>query len=126
VLAGGTGTGKTTLSQVITDRAVIHTDDWAPASKRRPAGKHWRPGMTWENTPAVIVAATPPSPVIIEGARGVGLMRAGIDVDCFVWLDSPVEQLESSRLASWRGRQTDFNNWIDSGETRGIRVVIIK
>lgn len=127
IVAGGTGTGKTTTCQVVTDRPVVHTDDWAPASKTRAAGPRWRPGLNWSNTPAAIVSELPDGPLVIEGARGIGLMRAGAQVDCLLWLRRPVKQLDATHLASWRGRETDFSNWIDAGEVPpGVHVQVVE
>lgn len=114
VVAGVPGAGKTTICELIDDRPVIHTDDWKPPSKRSPAGCNWRPSMTWTSIPFAIAAACPGGPLVIEGIRALGVIKAGVQVDHVVWMPRPLVALDAEQETSRKGRVKNFENFIAS------------
>jgi hypothetical protein len=121
-IAGVSNSGKSTLARSCHDRTVIHTDDWKQGSKTSPAGKFWVPGLTWDSTPHVIAKACPDGPLLIEGIRTLGVIRAGLKVDALVWLNDSLLPMDSKQTSSARGRRTNFERFLADGWGAGIDV----
>jgi hypothetical protein len=104
-IAGAPRTGKTSLTNQVSDRPVIHTDDWM----ERP----------WEDVPALVAAACAGlEAFVLEGVRAPDALRkGGVEVDAVVWLSKPkVEQTPVQRsmgigvhtvLAQWKETHPD-------------------
>jgi hypothetical protein len=84
-IAGGPRTGKSTLSNRVQDRRVIHTDDFMR--------------MDWSECSRVVCAIVNEikGPVCVEGVRVPHAMRKGMQVDVVVWLDSPLVPLKEGQ-----------------------------
>ena len=104
---GGAGdTGKTTLAGQVTDRVVIHTDDWLTGDKQ--LDKHRFPLI-----PALVkVACEEHARFAVEGTRAVGVLSAGLDVDALLWLTVPRVGRNARQESAALGRQTDFERWL--------------
>lgn len=75
-IVGGPKTGKTTLSQGVTDRPVLHTDD--------------NMAQPWEDQPHIIIAqADGKESFVVEGVQAGRALRKGLEVDAVVVLNQP-------------------------------------
>jgi hypothetical protein len=109
-IAGVPRAGKTRLSELVTDRPVIHTDDFISKTD-------------FEGDPKRCAAAVPAGPVVIEGVRAIAVAKLLGDVTCVIWLDQPHESVrytpEQDRAA--KGRRTNFAKWLR--ENRDVEVI---
>jgi hypothetical protein len=101
VIAGVGGSGKTTLSELVKDRPVLHTDDYIN-------------GQHWDDAPKRCAEGVPPGPVVIEGVRALATAKLLKDpVTLVIWLDQPHASVrhtpEQARAAA--GRRTNFAKW---------------
>lgn len=92
-IAGGPRTGKTTLSNRVTDRRVVHTDDFIPMFKGRQDG--------WSELSRYVCALVNEheGPILIEGVRTPHALRKGMIVDAVIWLDKPLETLNRGQAS---------------------------
>lgn len=108
-IAGVPRAGKTTLSTLVKDRPVLHTDDFI--------------GDDWDNVPARVAGKVPLGACVIEGVRALAVAKLLGDVTCVIWLDQPHESVrytpEQARAA--KGRRTNFAKWL--AENRDVEVV---
>jgi len=84
--AGAPRTGKTTYTRAVSDRPVIHTDDWLD----------W----PWDDVPALVASACGGlERFVVEGVRAPDALRkGGLEVDAVLWLSKPkVEQTPAQR-----------------------------
>lgn len=97
-IAGGPKVGKTTLSQQVADRPVIHTDDWIEAP--------------WEDVPHIVIAACKDKPrYVVEGVQVPRALRKGLEVDAVVWLDQPFAHLNPRQVGMAKAVQTVLDGW---------------
>lgn len=99
VIAGAPRTGKTSLTRQVSDRPVIHTDDWMDSD--------------WETVPALVAGACAGLPAfVLEGVRGPDAMRkGGVMVDCVVWLSRPKVQQTPVQRNMGVGVHTVLEQW---------------
>lgn len=76
VIAGGPGTGKSTLAAHVTDRPVIHTDDWA--------------GKPWAEIPRSVMTAVARAGDrwCVEGCQAARALRKGLRPDVVIVLET--------------------------------------
>jgi hypothetical protein len=91
--------GKSTLSQLVSDRPVIGTDDY----KKLP----------WEEVPLRMIADVQGmSAFVIEGVQVARALRKGLEVDAVVYLTVPkVKERKPGQVAMARGVRTVFDQW---------------
>jgi hypothetical protein len=82
VITGAPRTGKTSLALQVTDRPVLHTDDWMH--------------LPWRELPDAVKSESERLPrYVLEGVRAADVLRSGLEVDAVVYLTAPkVEQTE--------------------------------
>lgn len=98
-ITGAPRTGKTSLIRQVSDRPVIHTDDWMHHD--------------WADVPALVAAACGGlEAFVVEGVRAPDALRnGGVMVDCVVWLSKPkVEQTQLQR-GMGKGVHTVLEQW---------------
>jgi hypothetical protein len=94
-VTGGPNSGKTTgVAARVTDRTVIHTDDW----------KHL--GYSPEVPFLIIDACKAHSSFLVEGVQAARALRKGLEVDAAVWMLSPLLDLTPEQERQRRGTQT--------------------
>lgn len=114
-VAGVPRAGKTTLSRLVADRPVVHTDDYLAAG--------------WDDCPKECAIKVPAGPVVVEGVRAIAvtrelLLRGKEPITCVVWLDQPHPEADDSRTrTAAKGRRKAFENWLRSGDIKGMVVV---
>jgi hypothetical protein len=98
-IAGPPRTGKTTYTEQVSDRPVIHTDDWM-----------YTP---WRELPAQVAAAcTGLTSFVLEGVRAPDVLRtAGVEVDAVVWLSKAKVQQTPEQRAMGIGVHTVLEHW---------------
>lgn len=99
LIAGPPRTGKTSLTRQVSDRPVIHTDDWMHHD--------------WEDVPAMVGAACAKlGAFVLEGVRGPDALRkGGVNVECVVWLSKPKVQQTPLQRAMGVGVHTVLEQW---------------
>lgn len=77
-ITGGPRSGKTTLSQRVSDRRVVHTDDYKD--------------MGWSECSLFVCTLVNSllGPLVVEGVAVPRAMRKGMLVDAVIWLDAPL------------------------------------
>lgn len=121
-LAGVGDSGKTThYAAMVTDRPVIHTDDYIKDSRGH---------QDWDGCPtrvAALVNAVHRGSVLIEGVRALAVAKLLRDpVSLVIWLDQPHPSVrytpEQERAA--KGRRTSFAKWLreDAGRIEVVRL----
>lgn len=89
-IVGGPKTGKTTLSNLTTDRPVHHDN----------------PNLSWgEQTLHIKMKATQPK-FVVEGVHVARALRRGLEVDAIVHLREPLQDLTAGQLNMHKGQQT--------------------
>jgi hypothetical protein len=98
-IAGAPGTGKSFVTHFVSDRPVIHTDDWMEED--------------WREVPALVAAACAGLPAfVVEGVRAPDAMRkAGLEVDAVLWLSKPKEPQTDAQRAMGVGVHTVLEQW---------------
>lgn len=104
-IAGGPRTGKTTLSQRVTDRPVFHGDDhialgWSESSLAMARDVESRPG-----------------PLVVEGVQVPRALRKGMTVDVVIWLERPYTPQTPDQAIMAKGCRTVFDEWRASNPT---------
>lgn len=130
-IAGVPGAGKTTLSKLVTDRLVFHTDDYIETEADKRAG---RP-RGWDDVPRAVAVELPwKLPCVVEGVRAPAVLREFAKLypgesnpfTCLIWLDQPHPSVrytpEQERAA--KGRRTSFAKWLreNAGRTEVVRL----
>ena len=96
-ICGGPATGKSYLSRPVTDRPVIHTDDYK--------------GKDWADTPTKTMAALDGMPrFLVEGVHASHCLRRGLKVDAVIFLDD-IKDVSRERPATTKAVNTVFNDW---------------
>lgn len=106
-VAGGPLTGKSLISDTITDRLHIATDFYRY--------------MPWdEQASAISLALKGLDRFLLTGVRTAGVLMHGLQVDCVVWLDVPLQPLTKEQETMRRGARTMFSRWaaLDVGRPR--------
>lgn len=131
VIAGVGGSGKTTLSELVSDRLVFHTDDYIETEADKRAG---RP-RNWEDVPRAVAVELPwKLPCVVEGVRALAALKEFTKLypgesepfTLVIWLDQPHASVrytpEQARAAA--GRRTNFAKWLreDGGKTEVVRL----
>jgi tRNA A37 threonylcarbamoyladenosine biosynthesis protein TsaE len=94
-IVGGPGTGKTTLAANVSDRRVLHTDDYV----HRP----------WASVPDdVIRACEGLESFVVEGVQVARSLRRGLKVDAVIYLDA-MHGAGSQSMA--KAVDTVFRDW---------------
>lgn len=102
-IAGGSKTGKSTLSALCKDRNVLHIDDLIID----PNGKY----VDWGTIPDLILTAvgTLGPSFLIEGSQLPRALRKGLQLDAVIWLDethvpltAKQEQFNKGILTTWK------------------------
>lgn len=104
-IAGGPRTGKTTLSQRVTDRPVYHGDDhialgWSQASDELARQVNASVG-----------------PLLVEGVQVPRALRKGMAVDVVIWLERPYTPQTPDQAIMAKGCRTVFDEWRASNPT---------
>lgn len=86
-IVGAPKAGKTTLTALVTDRPVIHTDDWIDAG--------------WADAPLKVIEAitSPDAPFVVEGVIVPRAVRKGLQLDALLFLPTPLAQLNARQVA---------------------------
>ncbi len=98
-MTGGPWVGKSTLADSVTDRRVIHADDykdleWSMASLR------------------VMAEAVGETDFVAEGVRVAHALRKGLQVDAVVYLTRPKKRLEKpGQVSMSKAVRTVFDQW---------------
>ncbi len=98
-IAGGPKAGKTTLSETVTDRPVIHSDsymklEWSEGSRQMA-----------EDVNAIS------GPVVVEGVSVPRSLRKHMQVDVVVWLRGAHEPLSKGQAAMAKAVRTVLDEW---------------
>ncbi len=102
-IAGGPRTGKTTLSRIVVDRPVEHTDDYMQ--------------YAWEDVPPLVIHKLANVPrFVVEGVQVPRCLRKGLRVDAVVWLDQPLVPLSEGQRTMMKGVRTVFLQWCATNE----------
>jgi uncharacterized protein len=96
-IAGGPRTGKTTLSESVTDRTVVHTDDY---SERE-----------WSEQPQAIIEACAADRFVVEGVQVSRALRRGLEVDAVIYLDDPQVEQTKRQQAMSKAASRIFSQW---------------
>jgi adenylate kinase family enzyme len=97
-IVGGPRTGKTTLAATVTDRPIIHTDDYI--------------GVGWDAAPEVLNAtARMHERFVIEGVQVARCLRKGLEVDHVIVLLSAKRLRTPRQVAMAKGVYTVFREW---------------
>lgn len=81
--------GATTLSRIVTDRRVIHTEAFK--------------GLAWAKVPqAVVDEIGDRERFVVEGVQVPRALKRGLEVDCVVLLREPLEDLDARQAALGR------------------------
>lgn len=100
-IAGAPRTGKTSLTRQVSDRPVIHTDDWMD--------------MPWDEVPALVgTACEGLAAFVLEGVRGPDALRkGGVEVDAVVWLSRPKVAQTPAQRSMGPGIHTVLEQWAE-------------
>lgn len=98
-ITGAPGTGKTSYSNQVSDRPVIHTDDWM----QEP----------WPEVPFLVKAACESAGemFVVEGVNVPRTLRKGLEVDAVIYLDKPLEAQTKAQVALGKGLTTTLTEW---------------
>jgi len=115
-IAGVPRAGKTTLTTLVTDREVVHTDDYI---------RDERGHDDWDGCPERCAKRCPTGALVIEGVRALAVMKLLKEpITCVVWLNEPhrkAPKYTPKQHAAAEGRRTNFAKWLR--EARGVEVV---
>ena len=98
-IAGGPQVGKTSVwAAHVTDRRVLHTDDWM--------------GAKWADVPYLVLGACQPlTRFCVEGVQVPRTLRKGLEVDAVVWLAHPLTELSEGQERMRKAVETVFRDW---------------
>lgn len=99
VIAGPPRTGKTTFTARVSDRPVIHTDDWMD----------W----PWREVPRLVAEACAGlDSFVVEGVRAPDALReGGLEVDAVLWLSRPKVPQTPAQRSMGLGVHTVLEQW---------------
>lgn len=99
-ITGAPRTGKTTLTQSVSDRPVIHTDDW----------KDW----PWPDVPDLVRAACDEAGAsfVVEGVQVPRTLRKGLELDALVYLSEPQTDQTPAQVAMGKGVHSVLAEWL--------------
>lgn len=97
-IAGGPGSGKTTLASVVDDRSVVHTDDYM--------------GEEWSEVPSLVIGACDSDRFVVEGVQVPRSLRRGLEVDAVVWLPGAKKTLNKRQDGMRRAVKTVMKEWL--------------
>lgn len=122
---GGPGTGKSWLCERHAgDHALIQTDDWVPPTDERPAGKRWRPGITWDEAPWHIAGeARRHERCVVEGVRSLSVTRHGVKPGAVLIMTTPKRPLSPRQRSMALARIQTLAKWLRSPAAAGVEVV---
>lgn len=103
-VADGPRTGKTTLTGRITDRLVIHTDDYKDA-------------VHWDDVPDAVIASSGAGRVWVEGIQVPRAMRKGMQLDAVIWTGAINPAATPKQQSTGKGVLTVFRDWAKTGRT---------
>lgn len=109
-ICGGPRVGKTTISNESGRADVTHTDDFIDAFRgleRRAIADTLCAALANEKT------------FLLEGVWAAHALRAGLKVDCAIWLDEAKVERTPGQETMAKGVQTVFDEWAlaDGGTT---------
>lgn len=97
-IAGVPKAGKTTLSKLVHDRPVIHTDDHMD--------------KLWADAPTAInEAVSEHDSWVCEGIQVGRCLRKGLKPDVVIWMEHPRIALKPNQKSMAKGCKTIFNDW---------------
>jgi hypothetical protein len=97
-IAGGPGSGKTTLASAVTDRTILHTDDLIHEK--------------WEDVPGIVrLRLAGLAAFVVEGVQVPRALRRGLEVDAVVWLRSAKVPLTPGQRTMAKAVGTVFEQW---------------
>lgn len=96
-IVGGPKTGKSNLANMVTDRPVIHTDDYR--------------NMPWEAVPHAVIGAASGDRFVVEGVQAARALRKGLQVDAVVRLDKPHVPLSRGQSSMTLAVETVMRDW---------------
>ncbi len=102
-ICGVVNGGKTTLSRLVRDRPVIHTDSFM--------------NVTWEDAPNKIFEMVVRSiehddkKFVVEGIQVPRTLRKGLEVDVVLWLNVPLEENSTRQNGMSKGSKTVLDEW---------------
>lgn len=100
VITGAPRTGKTSLTLQVTDRPVIHTDDWLT--------------LPWRNVPEPVkVEAEKHASFVVEGVRAPDVLRHGLEVDAVLYLKTPKVEQTPEQINMGKGIDTVLAQWAE-------------
>jgi dephospho-CoA kinase len=104
-ICGGPRTGKSTLAKQVTDRQVIHTDDYM--------------GIGWSEASAAVAAFVNnhPGMLVVEGVAVPRALRKGMRVDAVIWLPNAHAPLTVGQSAMAKGCRSVFDEWMAANPT---------
>ena len=112
LFAGVPWSGKSTVAARVTDRLVVHTDDFIAAG--------------WDEAPKAAAAeVVGVRRFVVEGVRALATLREGVEVDAVVWLPVVLREMSVTEERFARGRQTNFDKWLAAGSVSGPMVYVI-
>ena len=113
LIAGPPRTGKTTLTRQVSDRPVVHTDDWMHHD--------------WADVPALVAEACAGlEAFVLEGVRGPDALRnGGVMVDCVVWLSKPKVQQTVVQRGMGVGVHTVLGSTGSAAATTSLRTLLM-
>jgi hypothetical protein len=100
-LCGAAETGKSTLVEFVTDRPIVHADDWRD--------------FPFADQPSLVIEAVRHEPTfLIEGCLVARCLRKGLDADVLLWLCKPQAPQTERQKAQGKGLVTIFESIRDS------------
>ncbi len=101
-VAGPPRTGKTTYTSKVSDRPVIHTDDWMD----------W----PWRDVPELVAQeCAKHDSFVVEGVRAPDAMRrGGLEVDAVLWLATPKTTQTEAQRSMGVGVHTVLAQWAEA------------
>lgn len=98
-ITGWPRAGKTTFAESITDRPVVHTDDFK--------------GLPWADVPAAVIAECDQAgpTFAVEGVMVPRSLRKGLMVDVVLWIDGTRERLNPRQAGMGKSVVTVLQDW---------------
>jgi predicted ATP-binding protein involved in virulence len=101
IILGASKTGKTTLSNEVKDRLVIHTDEFLK--------------YNFEEVPFKIMDAVKNvDSYCVEGMQSARALRKGLKADVVIVLKNAMAPQTDKHLSQWKGVEKIINEWFYS------------
>ncbi len=115
-VTGEPRSGKTTISRLVTDRTVIHTDPNDLKARYGEEALDWDDKQeVWDAAPSFIMAACADRECFfVEGVTVARALRKGLEVDAVIFFDDPVIDQTPKQAAMGKGVQKIFAEWRES------------